>query len=351
MGLNNTQKVVLAIVVFIILLIGWGLFPLFFKWVMTGIGSTKVNIEDFGTMGDIYGSLNTLFTSATLIIVMYSAYLQRQANEDARTAMADQLREARNATTNQLNQARDALEQQLAQAREATERQIENAKELSKIELSQMQDATKQQLDLAQATHDAQMRESKHAIFSNMFNILLNQKNQAQERLSLRLGTTNLQSLFVHLSNKFEELVSDENEWKNFKISTESHQIIMAERCADEIEKFTGKTGVYDELVSYFYNYCSLITLIKKDEYKEFDTKFYFRILSNLMTQAEQETLLWICSTADYIKDAIEVSKLLDAHFFDGIIHFMFRNFKKSICNHSDILRDWDKYLKEQNPA
>lgn len=347
------RKVCLVIFLGIGILALWIFFPIIFKyWVLHVLVTPPFTPEVFaslGPIGDIFGGLTALFTSATLIIVMYSAYLQRQANEDARKAMAEQLQQARDATATQLTQARDALKQQLGQAREATERQIENAKELSKIELLQMQETTLQQLNLAQASHDAQLRESKHAIFSNMFNILLNQKNEAQERLNLRLGTTNLQSLFLHLSNKFEELVGDE--WKNFKISTESHNIIIAERCMEEIEKYTGKTGIYDELLSYFYNYCSLITLIKKDEYKEFDTKFYIRVLSNLMPQAEQETLLWICSTAGYIKDAIEVSELLDAHFSDEITYFMFRNFKKSICNHSDILRDWNKYLNKQNPA
>ncbi|WP_234622439.1 hypothetical protein [Acinetobacter guillouiae] len=188
MGLTNTQKIVLAIVVFIILLIGWGLFPLFFKWLMIGIGSTKKDIDDFGSMGDIYGSLNTLFTSATLLIVMYSAYLQRQANKDARTAMAEQLQQARDATTTQLTQASDALTQQLDQAREATEQQIKNAKELSEIELSQTREATAQQLALAQATHDAQIKESRHAIFANQFYSLLNFKKDRLNNLFIVHG-------------------------------------------------------------------------------------------------------------------------------------------------------------------
>ncbi|NNP77680.1 hypothetical protein A7P54_14800 [Acinetobacter sp. Ac_3412] len=347
------QKVCLVLILGIVILAIWIFFPIIFKyWVLHLLVNPPFTTEVYaslGPIGDIFGSLTALFTSATLIIVIYSAYLQRQANEDARKAMAQQLQQARDATATQLNQARKALKQQLDQAREATERQIDNAKELSKIELQQTREATQQQLDLAQATHDAQMRESKHAIFSNMLNILLNQKNQAQERLSLRLGTTNLQSLFVHLSNKFEELLSDE--WKNFKISKDSDQTIMAKRFVKELKEFTGQTGIFDELQSYFYNYYSLIALIKKDEYKEFDTKFYIRILSNLMTQSEQETLLWCCSTVDYIKEAIEVSELLDAHFSDEIAYFMFRNFKKTICDHPTILENWDKYLKEQNPA
>jgi len=36
MGLTNTQKIVLGLVFFIFLLLGWGMFPLFFKWLMVG---------------------------------------------------------------------------------------------------------------------------------------------------------------------------------------------------------------------------------------------------------------------------------------------------------------------------
>ncbi len=171
MGLTNTQKIVLSLVIFLVLLIGWGMFPLFFKWVMVGIGSKENELKDFGSLGDIYGSLNTLFTSATLIIVLYSAYLQREANKDAREAMKKQLQQARDATAQQLREARRSTKEQIQQARDATE----------------------QQLEMSQSIHSAQMVESKHAIFSNMFNILLNQKNEAQERLNQRLGGKNLQ--------------------------------------------------------------------------------------------------------------------------------------------------------------
>ena len=347
------RKICLILFLGIGILALWIFFPIIFKyWVLHVLVTPPFTPDVFaslGPIGDIFGGLTALFTSATLIIVMYSAYLQRQANEDARTAMAEQLQQARDATATQLNQARKALKQQLDQAREATERQIENAKELSKIELQQTREATQQQLDLAQATHDAQMRESKHAIFSNMFNILMNQKNEIQERLNLRLEGTDLQSIFIHLSSIFEARVK--SEWKNFDIHNENHQNIMINKIMSELNKFTGQVGLYAELLSYFYNYCSLINLIHKNEFKDFDTNFYIRILSNLMTDYEQDTLLWCCVTEGYIRSAIEPAKLLDAKFSDEVARFMARNFKKTICAHSDILSDWDKYLNEENSA
>lgn len=326
MGLTNTQKIVLSLVIFLVLLIGWGMFPLFFKWVMVGIGSKENELKDFGSLGDIYGSLNTLFTSATLIIVLYSAYLQREANKDAREAMKKQLQQARDATAQQLREARRSTREQIQQARDATE----------------------QQLEMSQSIHSAQMVESKHAIFSNMFNILLNQKNEAQERLNQRLGEKNLQSLFGHLAEVFDLMIA--NDWKEFKVAQSKQRILIKDKLFEEIEKYTGESTIFDELQSYFYIYCSLVTLIKNKEDEGFDTDFYFGILSNLMSQAEQETFLWHCTASTYFRTKLKGSKLFDAYFSDEIAYFIFRNFKKSLFNHPIILKKWRKY-DEENPA
>jgi len=145
MGMNKSQKFIFVLVMIILLIFIWGLFPLFFKWLMISIGVEKTKLEDFGTLGDIYGSLNTLFTSATLIIVIYSTYLQREANKDAGKALENQLRQAEQATTDQLNQSRDS---------------------------------TTQQLNLAQTTHDALIKEMMKSNFDNKFYFLLNYKMQ-----------------------------------------------------------------------------------------------------------------------------------------------------------------------------
>lgn len=342
----------------------WIAFPLIFKyWVYKLLVTPPFTTERFaslGPIGDIFGSLTAFFTSLTLVIVIYSAHLQKQANKDARDAMADQLQEARDATANQLIQARQALRQQLEQANKAleaqlkqarddTEQQIANAKELSDVQLKQSEQTAAQQLSLSESMHNAQMKESKHAIFSNMFNILLNQKNEAQERLNLRLGNKNLQSLFEHLAYFFEEMVS--TEWKDFDITNEEHEQIMTAALHFELKEFTEGLTLHDELQSYFYNYCSLISLIKKKEYKEFDSNFFFAILSNLMTQNEQETLLLFCAMTPYIRSKLKGSKLFDAGFSDNMAIFIFRNFDKSLFNHSTILENWRKFEQEESPA
>lgn len=241
------------------------------------------------------------------------------------------------------------MKKQLQQARDATAQQLREARRSTKEQIQQARDATEQQLEMSQSIHSAQMVESKHAIFSNMFNILLNQKNEAQERLNQRLGGKNLQSLFDHLSDIFEEMVG--NQWKDYDISNEMHQELMLNRVFEGLEEFTGGFKIHDELMSYFYNYCTLTSFIKKKEYEEFDTVFFFGVLSNLMTQSEQETLLWYCAFTPYFRSKLKGSKLFDATFNDEIINFIFRNFEKSLFNNSKMLKKWRVYEQENPPA
>jgi len=185
----------------------WIFFPIIVTfWVLHVLVTPPFTPEVFaslGPIGDIFGGLTALFTSATLIIVMYSAYLQRQANEDARKAMAEQLQQARDATATQLIQARQALRQQLDQARQATEQQIENAKELSRIELLQTREATQQQLALAQSTHDAQIQETKNTFFKTQFYNLLNYKSERFKELLFCDHDGNEIGIAVQLNHRF----------------------------------------------------------------------------------------------------------------------------------------------------
>ncbi len=203
--------------------------PQVFKWLAVDIwgipasslGEDKeikvLQLTDLGPLGDIYGSLNTLFTSATLAFVVYATLLQRQANADARSAMFDQLQQAKDATKDQLQQAKDASDEQLRQARDAltaqldqakdlTEQQIINAKELANTQLKQANASTAQQLELALATHEAQIQESRNSIFTNQFYALLNYKNERVKSLILK-NSDNLTiigyELFSIINTKF----------------------------------------------------------------------------------------------------------------------------------------------------
>lgn len=57
--------------------------------------SRPLQLLDLGPLGDIYGSLNTLFTSITLGLVAYTAELQRKANKHTYNSNQIQINEAK----------------------------------------------------------------------------------------------------------------------------------------------------------------------------------------------------------------------------------------------------------------
>lgn len=317
MGLTNTQKIVLSLVIFLVLLIGWGMFPLFFKWVMVGIGSKENELKDFGSLGDIYGSLNTLFTSATLIIVMYSAYLQRQANNDARDAMAKQLQQASNATEKQLRQARLA---------------------------------TKQQLALAQATHDAQIKESRYSVFSNMFYALMNQKHEILKNLCIRNGENFSSSeLFTHMGDEFDTLVG--TDFKDLNVNIIEHDIFMYNSFMKHAEKFINNHSFTNGFYAYFFVYQSLLRLIKESDLEDNDKSFFISIISNSLVHDEQVALLWVCCFTSDLRETFEDTGLIDTFLNVNHMKFIVKNFDKSIFSHEQVLEDWEKYTKKETLA
>lgn len=307
-----------------VFVLAWLFFPNLFQWWAIHVWSIPVNQLDemgkLGPLGDIYGSLNTLFTSVTLLIVIYSAYLQRQANQDAREAMAEQLKQANEANAEQLQQARDATAKQLRQARQST----------------------KQQLELAQQSHDAQIAESKYAVFSSMFNILLNEKNKSLERLSENLGDHTTNDLFQLLSKHFLEKIA--NEWKEHQTLIEENDEFLFKEFTKLIWSNYESKSVTTALSSYLYLYISLIALIKNADLKAKDKEFFYEFLSNSMNHHEQVTLLWFSPCAIAVRRALHNTGLIDTGFYEESHYFIFRNFDKSIFRDGDLLEQWEKY-------
>ncbi|MDO7512186.1 hypothetical protein Q5M54_14140 [Acinetobacter baumannii] len=307
-----------------IFVLAWLFFPNLFQWWALHVWSIPTDQLDemgkLGPLGDIYGSLNTLFTSATLLIVIYSAYLQRQANEDAREAMAEQLKQASEANAEQLQQARDATAKQLRQARQST----------------------KQQLELAQQSHDAQIAESKYAVFSSMFNILLNEKNKSLERLSENLGDHTANELFGLLSDHFTKKIS--TDWKEYQTRKDENDKFLYDEFNAFIWSIYKSENVSVALSSYLYLYISLLTLIKKSDLKSKDKEFFYYFLSNSMTYDEEVTLLWFCPCAIGVRNALYNTGLIDNNFYEESHYFIFRNFDKSIFGDADLLKQWGKY-------
>lgn len=91
---NKRQVWLLIIIVMSI----WLVFPFIFKsfmfW-MDWVGEDLNTFAAYGPIGDIYGSLNTLFTSITLLVVLYTAHLQREANREDKKNVELQIKQSR----------------------------------------------------------------------------------------------------------------------------------------------------------------------------------------------------------------------------------------------------------------
>lgn len=304
MGLTKAQKVVLVPVIIFILLIVWGLFPLFFKWVMIGIGAEKTKIEDFGTLGDIYGSLNTLFTSATLIIVIYSAYLQREANKDARQSMEEQLSQAKLLSEEAINKQTLHHEEQLLKAEKA----------------------------LA-----AQEKEAKDNIFSNNFFNLLNYKEERLKSLYILQDDKKLDAdiIFYNIQKEFQRIIQEvftlNQNPKNEDIINPlfAYMRTISEEC-------------HDKILSYLSLYISLINTIKYSHH-DAATKWHFiQLLSDSMNVNEQLVLFAISPEVPRFQLALEESYLFGV--FNGeYIRLYARKFHKKT-------HFWSMHLIEEFP-
>lgn len=338
MNLNDFQKRLLWGLGILFILILWVTFPLIFKeWVFSILVKPPFTPEAFATLGpigDIFGGLTAFFTSLTLIIVMYSAYLQREANIDARKAMAKQLKQAEKAAEDQLNQAKKATEEQLVQVREATEEQLRQARE-----------STKQQLDLAQATHDAQLKETIYSNFLNTYNSLMNYKLSKYNALEVIVSgrVWRAEEIFKEISFHFLGC-------KNiFNLSLNQKQI--GDLYNETLIKIAGRDKGLAEINSYFLIYESLFNLIERSKISD-DEKFFFRrSISNTMSTHEQLTLLWAGVNSLFCSELIKNTGIFNQFYGEYMMPFIVQYYEKSSFSNPEILRNWDRFVNNQNPA
>lgn len=265
-------------------------YPIFFNWWAVNFWNVPeddlTDLTKLGPLGDIYGSLNTIFTSATLAFVVYATFLQRQANIDARIAMDKQLQQSQKATAEQLREARRSTKEQLLQAKYALRAQLKQAEE-----------STSQQIALAQASHDAQIRESQNAIFTTKFYGLLNFKNERLNSLKLK-SSTGLILVGYEVFRPINEHIA------NSCFYTYGHN--MKELVPSYIRKefdlvccqYNNNNKFY-EIFSYFELYSSLLDLVKN---APLDTKvknFYWSLIRNSMTSSEQLSLFYLAPMWD----------------------------------------------------
>lgn len=282
-SLNEIRKkhqfICVSLGCFILIVIIFLYFPLFFKYIALEFWKIPqtiksndtvevVELTDLGSIGDIYGSLNTLFTSVTLIIVLYSAYLQREANKDARKSM-----------TKQLQQVKCSAENQLA---------------------------------LAKETHNAQMREIRKSNFDNKFYSLLDYKMQlfnSIKALNPTDGEINGAQIFDRINTFFtKKTLSDryKTQQELDKLKGEYHVFLT------HLNNGTPLTSIY----SYLAIYDSLFILIDSVDYlDESEKKLYLQLIRNSCLNSEQITIFYISPMYWEIREIFQGKELF--HSFD----------------------------------
>lgn len=271
----------------------WGIPTLIAK---EGGGSRPLALFDLGPLGDIYGSLNTLFTSITLGIVAYTAGLQRQANE-------------------------------------------------------QTFKATEKQLELAQKNHEEQLDESRNSIFSNQFYSLLNFKKDKFNSIELKLksnvsdtlptyakGLSVLQTLTIHFLS---QLSKDPNCFNDYDAKEMNEYFFNS--CFDYFD------DSISPIISYFYIYKNLLRLINDSQLSDEKKAFYLDVLSNSMFQEEQMVLFWISPFFSDLNRSIENSHLLNQIWYDDSLKMYALKFHKP---NTFRIRKWlEIFEEEKTPA
>ncbi|MDX8270391.1 hypothetical protein SLK22_03860 [Acinetobacter pittii] len=286
----------------------WIFFPKIFKWWVSGyLIDPPISFNAYaslGPIGDIFGGLTAFFTSLTLIIVLYSAYLQRQANKDAREAMSDQLKQAKEASAEQLKQAKES---------------------------------TRQQLELARDTHSSQIKETQYSIFSNIFYSLLNQKHERSRVIFFEKDDQkiDLYQMFEFVNAKIFNLV--DNQWKDVSDITISDLKKEFDLLLVEKNKFSQSPNIY----TYFLIYIDLFNLIKDSELEEKDKNFFKTVITNSMTIGEQLTFLWISAFTPVLLNELKDTQVFDYFYHENLRSFVFKFHKKSHFRHKNFTEDW----------
>lgn len=273
-------------------------YPYFFNWWAINFwGVPEKELSDLtklGPLGDIYGSLNTLISSIALSAVAFSAYLQVTSLKETRIA-------------------------------------------------------NKKQLVLAEKSHQEQLKESKHAVFSNTFNTLLNLKQDRYNGLKIRNKQNGMEyiseEIFVDIALRFLWLL--ENEFNKGTYGS----FDVGSKFDDYLDVLGGKSRGFAEIRSYFTTYGDLFKLIKRTDLDEESKIFYRDIVSNSMSVHEQLTLLWIAVNNQACNNLVKNSGIFNHFYNDEIMPFLISFFDKSCFSHPDILNNWDQFLNNQNLA
>lgn len=273
------------LLIFLIVFPIWSYFPLIFSKIINHtLGDISLYGENLGSIGDIYGSLNTLVSSIALLAVAFTTYLQV-------------------------------------------------------ISLKETRNSNNKQLSLAKQSHEAQIKESKSAIFSNLFYSLLNLKFDKYKELTI-LHSEELwkaDKIFINLSDEFQRLLVEE--WQD--INSVNDQIIR-----EKFEKFLNVNGDHasDTIFSYFTLTTTLIRLIIRSDLEELDKQFFFEILANSMTLHEQITLFWIAPCVNDFYDFLKGTGLFSQFYTHEFVLFGLKFYDKSYFSEASWFRQFEVF-------
>lgn len=270
------------------LIVIWLFFPTIFNWWALNIwnvpNSQIDEIGKLGAIGDIYGSLNTLISSIALCAVAFSTWLQVTS---------------------------------LKENREANQRQLE----------------------LAEHSHQEQLKETKYSIFSNMFYALMNEKQQRSKSVNFIKDNENKNSIEVFEIINFELYKLVENDWND---TTKINQATLRKVFDDIVRKYN-KYDQAPNLYTYFLIYGDILNLINKSDIDIEDKEFFKRVLRNSMLVSEQLTLFWLSAFTPDLKLFLKDSKLFDYFYSENLTSFAFKFHEKSHFNQYKFIEVWPK--------
>lgn len=243
-----------------------------------------VELADLGSIGDIFGSLNSFISSIALCAVAFSAWLQVKSLKETRIATKNQLAEVRNTRlTDQFYSLMTFKNEMLYQLNFKVNKCFE--------EYIEGEDAKK---------------------FKNI---------NAFEALKL-------------LSSSFKKHVEFDTELSSSKynVRLKRFENILNGIFAEDV----------NELISYFYIYGELIKLVERAEDDEELRETLKSVLRNTMLQEEQLVLFWFASIFKEINSSLENSELFNKFHYPMYQKFALKFHKESHFKS----KSWKEYYK-----
>ncbi|MEM9994400.1 MAG: hypothetical protein AAGE79_09740 [Acinetobacter pittii] len=268
--------------------------------------------EKYGTYGDTYGSLNTLFTGFAFAGLIISIFIQLLELRQTRKELA--------------NQSKAMADQ--------------------KTEFSAQTKILEKQADInanQQKIIDAQFKETQRTNFLNHFLKLIDQKNLLLEKLTFPKDDSQIQgiSVIIEYSNEFRKIR------KNF--DPEQHTSDFYHKAWDE---FTKKNyGSYNyQVKSYFKIYRVIFYTIFSSKFlSDSEKKYYGYVFRMFLSLEEQLVLMWISTFDNNLNNCCNKLGLLSGIYNKEMTKTGVTFFKFTAFNSDEIWKPaFDEYNKDK---